>query len=172
MKILFTLVLALSAYAADDVCKPIFDATDKTGITANHMYTTSTKESQKGRTVNGELIRMGGPSGAMYVLVEGKWKRVPGTPADMLKQSQENRNTTKHSCRYVREEAVNGEATVVYAAHSESEYAKVDMTVWISKSKGLTVRQDVDMDVGGLMGKSHTSSRYDYTNVAPPPGVQ
>jgi hypothetical protein len=80
--------------------------------------------------------------------------------------------TTKHSCRYVREEAVNGEATVVYAAHSESEYAKVDMTVWISKSKGLTVRQDVDMDVGGLMGKSHTSSRYDYTNVAPPPGVQ
>ncbi len=172
MKIIFALILCASAHAADDACKPVFDASDKGGVTPSHMFSTGTSEAHKGATVNGELIRMGGPDGAIYVLSGGKWNRVKITNSEMLKLSQENRNTTKHSCRYLRDETVNGEATVVYTARSETEDTKVDMTIWISKSKGLPLREDVDMDVGGAMGKSHKSMRYEYTNVRPPAEVQ
>jgi hypothetical protein len=48
----------------------------------------------------------------------------------------------------------------------------LDTTVWISKSKGLPLRADIDIDVGGSMGKSHKSIRFDYVNVHPPAGVQ
>jgi hypothetical protein len=32
--------------------------------------------------------------------------------------------------------------------------------------------QEIDVDVGGSMGKSHKSIRFDYVNVHPPAGVQ
>jgi hypothetical protein len=32
----------------------------------------------------------------------------------------------------------------------------------------LPLRSEIDMDVGGSMGKSHRSSRYEYSNVQPP----
>jgi hypothetical protein len=172
MKLAVALILGTLAYAADDGCKPVFEALDKAGVTASHMFSTGASESRKGAPDNGEVIRMGGPAGAVYVMDGGKWNRIKTTAGEMLKMSQDSRNLTKHTCRYVRDEAVNGEAAAVYSAHSETEDTKIDMTIRISKSKGLPLREDVEMDVGGAMGKSHKSVRYEYTNVRPPAGVQ
>ncbi len=43
-----------------------------------------------------------------------------------------------------------------------------DTKTWISKTTGLMLRQDIDVDVGGSLGTSHRSSRYEYGNVRPP----
>jgi hypothetical protein len=57
------------------------------------------------------------------------------------------------------------------ATYYESEYAKVDALIWISRSSGLTLREEIDMDPGGL-GKSHPSVRTAYSGVAAPAGVK
>jgi hypothetical protein len=44
----------------------------------------------------------------------------------------------------------------------------MDVQVWISKSKGLPLRGELDVDVGGKLGKSHSSMCYEYGNVEPP----
>jgi hypothetical protein len=63
---------------------------------------------------------------------------------------------------------MNGEATAEYTTHTETADMKSDTQVWISKSRGLPLRQDVDTDVGGKLGKSHVETRYEYDNVQPP----
>jgi hypothetical protein len=46
----------------------------------------------------------------------------------------------------------------------------VDTQIWISKSRGLPLKQIYDIDVnGGARCKSHTEIRYEYTNVTAPP---
>jgi hypothetical protein len=100
--------------------------------------------------------------------VNDRWTRSKITPQDILQQKKETDNNTKTTCRYLREESVNGEAAAVYSTHTETEDDKVDVQVWISKSNGLPLREELDVDVGGKLGKSHTSMRYEYGNVQPP----
>jgi hypothetical protein len=50
----------------------------------------------------------------------------------------------------------------------ETENAKEDGQMWISKTTGRALRKEVDVDYGGAMGKSHLSARYEYSNVKPP----
>jgi hypothetical protein len=40
--------------------------------------------------------------------------------------------------------------------------------IWISQGGGLPLRQEFDLDAGAG-NKKHHSSRYEYTNVQPPP---
>jgi hypothetical protein len=90
----------------------------------------------------------------------------------MLEQERENRRNTKNEhCAHVRDEAVDGEAAVVFSTHYESEYAKVDALIWISRSSGLALREELDMDPGEL-GKSHTSVRTAYLGGQAPAGVK
>jgi hypothetical protein len=56
----------------------------------------------------------------------------------------------------------------VYSTHDVSSKGVVDSQIWISRAKGLPLRQDMDIDVGGKNGKSHSSSRYEYGDVKPP----
>jgi hypothetical protein len=56
------------------------------------------------------------------------------------------------------------------STHYESEYAKVDALIWISRSSGLTPGEELDMDAGDL-GKSHTSARNAYSAVVAPVGA-
>ena len=49
-------------------------------------------------------------------------------------------------------------------AHPE---VKSDGQMWISKSKGLPLRDEMDVDAGDGI-KHHHSTRYGYTNVQPP----
>lgn len=170
--LLLTISLATPARAADDACKPISDSGRKVMLTPAHSYIVGTGGYHKSKPDNSESIYAGGTNGAIYVMVGGKWTRSKITVGDLLKQQEENIRTVKATCRYLRDEVVNGEAAAVYASHTETDDMKSDSTVWISKSRGLPLRSEMDLDVGGALGKSHTSIRYDYTNVRPPAGVQ
>jgi hypothetical protein len=71
---------------------------------------------------------------------------------------------SKDTCRYLRDEPVNGEMAAVYSTHSETAKGRINMQTWISKARGLILRQDADSDGGKVI----MSSRYDYGNVKPP----
>ena len=171
--ILLTMVLAAGtggvALAQEAGCKALTDAMQKVLGLPTHIYLTGTAEYQKGKTDNSEMIYSGG---AIYLMMNGKWSRSHMNTADMAKQEQENVRNQKMTCRFLRDEMVSGELAAVYSAHTRDDDSKTDSTIWVSKAKGLPLKVDTDMDVGGAAGKSHRSQRYEYTNVHPPAGVQ
>lgn len=121
-----------------------------------------------GKPTVGEVISAGGH---MYVLNKGKWIKSPVSLAEMKKDQQSNDDSTKATCSHLRDESVNGEAAAVWRSHVVNEMATIDTDMWISKSRGVLLKSTSVTDVGGPMGKSSVSSRYDYTNVRPPAGV-
>jgi len=131
-------------------------------LTAHHTYATENLPAHKDPRVS-EMIYTGGLHGAVYLQVSGKWKRSGMSPEDSLKQKEENIRNTKASCRYLRDEAVNGEAAAVYSIQTENEDSKSTGTVWIGKSKGMPLREEMDSD-----STMHVAVRYDYSNVRPP----
>jgi hypothetical protein len=54
----------------------------------------------------------------------------------------------QESCKYLREENLNGEATSVYSDVMKSAAGTADAKVWVSKAKGLILQQDVEVDMG------------------------
>ncbi len=154
------------AFAADAACQPVFDAATKLLGVPAHSYSTET--ARDGKTKTSEAIYA---NGAIYINYNGKWIRSKMTPQDMLKQEQENIRDAKSTCRHVRDEMVNGEAAAFYTAHSDNDGIKSDAQTWISKSKGLPLKTEEDLDTGDG-DKRHVSIRYEYGNVHPPAGVQ
>jgi hypothetical protein len=152
--------------AADATCQPMFDATIKIFAVPTHSYTSEILPGGKSR--NSEAIYA---NNAMYILYNGKWIHGTATPQAMLKLEQENMQNQKTSCRHVRDELVNGEVAALYAAHAENEDVKSDAQTWVSKSRGLPLKTEEDIDAGDGE-KRHISIRYDYSNVRPPAGVQ
>jgi hypothetical protein len=158
--------LSTPAFAADAACQTLFDTRFKLFSVPSHSYTIETL--QGGKTQNSEAIFT---SDAIYVLMKGKWIHSRMTPQEMLKQEEENIRDSKTTCRHVRDEMVNGEAAALYMGHSENDGIKSDAQTWISKSKGLPLKTEEDIDTGDG-NKRHMSIRYEYSNVRPPAGVQ
>ncbi|HEY6764016.1 MAG TPA: hypothetical protein VI386_04540 [Candidatus Sulfotelmatobacter sp.] len=100
--------------------------------------------------------------------MKGKWWLTPMTPDDVLQQEMENRANSKATCQFLRNESVNGEPAAVYSMRRETESRKEDGQLWISKANGRALQEEIDVDNGGAMGKSHLSARYEYSNVKPP----
>ena len=166
--ILFALALSLpsACHAADGSCPMVFDALTKVVTTPHHTFSTQTAGGANNKSVSNESIETGG---AIYVKLNGKWTRSRLTSQEMLTQTQENRKNARNAaCHYVRDDVVRGESASVYTAHSETEDAKTDAQVWISKSNGLPLREEIDMDTGDGQAKSHYSMRYEYGNVKAP----
>jgi hypothetical protein len=155
---------ATTARAADG-CQPVYDALTKILTTPSHSYSTQTAPLVNGQQRKVETIYV---QGKTYMLVRGKWMLSPVTPADVLKQELQNEKQGKSTCQLVRNETVNGEAAAVYSMRRETEAAKEDGQIWISKSSGLALRKEVDMEYGGKLGKMHLIGRYEYSNVKPP----
>jgi hypothetical protein len=152
-----------SHYAmAADSCQPVFDAITKIITTPSHSYSTGVLN---GKARSTETIYVQGKS---YMIVQGKWMLSPVTPNDVLEQEMKNRTNSKATCQFLRDESVNGEPGAVYSMRRETENAKEDGQMWISKTTGRALRKEVDVDYGGAMGKSHLSARYEYSNVKPP----
>lgn len=165
--LLAALLNSTSAFAtADAACQPVFDSATKVLGASAHVYSTTTLPGGKSRT--GEMIYA---NGVIYLLMDGKWIRSKMTTADMLKQEQENIRNAKTTCRHVRDELVNGEPAAMYTMQSENDEIKSGGQTWISKSKGLPLRTEEDVDTGDP-NKQHMSIRYDYSNVHAPAGVQ
>jgi len=168
--LLIGLSAALPARALAPACQPFVDAVVKQIGTPTHLYITETSAARGGAPRKSESIYSGG---AIYVQVDGIWRRSPISVSDMQRQQQENlRNQKTASCRHLRDEAVGREAAAVYSEESDVEGTKTSAMVWISKSRGLPLRLEHDSDVGVKMGKSHSSVRYEYGDVKPPAGVK
>jgi hypothetical protein len=157
----------LPARAADTGCKPATDALARMVHTPVHVYTTVTGAAfTGGKPMSTESIYVGG---AIYVRINGAWRHSALGVADVEKQQQKNeREAQELRCRYLRDETVNGEIAAVYSLHQLAAGATVDSSTWISKATGLPLRTEADMDVGGKLGKSHQSTRYEYRGVAAP----
>lgn len=158
-----TAIGVMQAAPTDDpICKTVLDAMAKLGHTPHHQYATMTGAIAGGKTMETEGITT---SDAIYVKMNGKWITSPLTPEAMAKQEQENiRNTKVYRCQYERDENVDGEAAAVYKAHSENKNGPSDAEIWISKSRGLPLREAIDLSAG----ESHMSVRFDYANVHAP----
>ncbi len=160
---LATFTLAASARAADS-CQPVFDAIQKLVTTPSHSYTTST--SAKGDPpLTAETIMT---QGKKYIRANGKWMDPRVTTAEVLEQEKENEKNGKSSCQFVRSDSVNGESASLYHMQRETESFNEDSQIWISKTTGLPLREEQDIDYGEKIGKRHNSGRFEYSNVQPP----
>jgi hypothetical protein len=156
-----------AALAVDSSCQPLIHASEKQISTLNHAYMTTTRE---GKARTREVIFAGD---SIYVMANGKWSRSPLTPQRMQELQAEISSQAKSmTCHYLRDESVNGEAAAVYDTQSDSGFGKTASTIWISNGKGLPLRTETDISLGGKMDKSHMSIRYEYSQVKPPAGVQ
>jgi hypothetical protein len=151
------------AHAADS-CQPVFEALTKIVTTPSHSYTTSTA-ANGGKQRTAETIMT---QGKKYIRVNGKWMAPSVTTAEVLEQEKENEKNGKATCQSVRSEVVNGEAAMVYSLRRETGGFKEDSQIWISKSTGMALREEQDVDMGGEIGKAHNSARFEYGNVQPP----
>ena len=143
-------------------CKVVLEAASKTQTAATHTYTTM---NVAGTTQAVEIIYL---PGVMYTRMNGKWSRSPMTPQELAEMRKPKAHDDKETCKYLKDELVNGEMAAVYSAHDVSTKGVVDTQIWISKANGWTLRQDIDIDVGGNRGKSHMSMRLEYGSVKPP----
>lgn len=169
LALLATFVLALPAHATDPGCKPAFDAMAKMAGTPYHQTMTENAAFNK-KPTHGEIIST---ADAMYVQVSGAWHRSPYNPRQAAAELREAANARQATCKYLRDETVAGEAVAVYDTQEKQDDGTVVASqLWISKSRGLPLKQTIDMDVGGRMGKSHSESHTDYANVRAPVGAQ
>lgn len=146
--------------AAQGNCQAVDDAMNKIYTTPTHLYNTM------GSNIKNEIIYVGG---AIYDNVRGKWARSQLTLSQLMKMEEDNRRNSKYTCSHLRDETVNGEAAAVYSTHAERTDMgiKSDGQIWISKTRGLPLRHEEDIDAGDGR-KTHHSTRYEYSNVQPP----
>ena len=152
--------------APDGGCQALLDISSKMFDMPVHFYYSSTRAG--GKTTNMESISVGG---FVYALLNGKWLRMPlgSMGMDMREMAEEALKESKNvSCHSVHDESVNGESATVYSVHSENEHGIHDGQIWISKSKGVLLREDEDTQKPGQSGKDHISIRFDYNNVQAP----
>lgn len=158
------LAASLPANAASG-CDPLVDAILKVTRISAHMYMAETAGFRGGKTRNMESIYL---DGASYFKVDGTWVKGTVSPQD-LAQSKKEAEQKAGTCSVVRDEFVNGEPATYYKAHHQTADDIADTQIWVSKVRGLPLRQIIDIDTGdGPEGKSHTEIRYEYTNVSAP----
>ncbi len=155
------LLINTLSLASESDCKAILDAAHKVYDSPAHVYVTTTIGGQA------QPLEMIYAAGNIYSKTGGKWQSI-GTIKEMEELTQSNHPTDKPVCHYVKDESVNGETIALYSSHEETPKGKVDTQTWISKSKGLPLRQEINIDVGGSSGKSANSTRYEYDNVRAP----
>jgi hypothetical protein len=158
-----TWLVAVPAAAQTPACQPIFDGMAKQMVTPNHSYVTMSGSS----TMATESITTGG---VMYIQVNGKWIRSSMSPSDMQQLQEQNKKKTTTSCERLPDEAVSGAAATVFHVHNKGEASTSDGKVWLAKATGLPMRGEEDVLSGQT--KTHISTRYEYTNVQPPPGIK
>lgn len=156
-----------TAFGGDSTCKYLADANARIYAIPAHLYQTDTVG---GKTQTSELIYLNNKT---YLETAGKWRVSPMSPAKMaeIRKETEDEEIKTMTCRVVHDEAVNGEAATLYSAHQESPDGKRDSQIWISKSRGVPLKLEMDID-GGAKGKNHRSIRYEYGNVQVPAGAR
>jgi hypothetical protein len=148
-----TALIGTVPLAAQSGCQAVDEAMNKVMTVPTHIYNAMSPILRNGGTpkpsdtIHNETIYV---DGTAYAKVSGKWSRSEWTMQRIMKQEQENRQQSKFTCGYLRDESVNGEIASVYSTHSERVHpeAKSDGQIWISKSRGLPLRHEMDIDAG------------------------
>lgn len=157
----------------DPSCKVAIDAMMKQIGTPTHVFVTETgMEGKHGKATNHEMIYAGD---AIYIQMEGHWKRSPMTVQQMRQQEEKNqRDMTSMSCHYLRDETVGGETAAVYGTQSTTPaLGKSTATMWISKRTGLPLKSENSMGIDDKYSPPiNETIRYDYVNVHVPAGVK
>ena len=130
------LLMSARPVAAQGDCQVVFGATSKIFDTPAHAYVTM---NMGGTTQTAESIYV---AGAMYTKADGKWSPSTMSMKEMKDLDQKNKQTNKTTCRYLKDEAVNGEVTAVYSVHEQTPRGTSDSQIWISKAKGLPLRSE------------------------------
>ena len=166
--LIFTLLSITSLAApyamAADSCQPVFDALTKVATTPSHSYTISTGING-GKTTETETIFA---NGQKYIRVRGKWMRIPVDSQEVVEMEKEKERQGKPTCQVLRTELVNGEVASLYSLHRVYEDVKEDGQMWVSKSSGMLLRAEMDIDSPDNKIKEHRSSRFEYGNIQPP----
>lgn len=158
-------------------CATVYSAMTKMFDVPFHLYMVDTAgtdaQMHGGKPTVSEEVFAGG---LIYVMVDGKkWIKSPVDGAEMRKDWMDGSKQfadAKTTCTHLRDESVNGESASVWSIHSDTGVGASDSNAWTSKSRSVVLRDEVRIDVGGALGKSHTIMNYDYANVHAPAGVK
>ena len=155
-----------AAFAQDASCKQVVNAIKLLSSTPNHQYFTISGAQPDSLAQTNEMINTGH---ARYVKMNGLWQTMPGSPREIMKQEEENFKKSRTVCRLLREEMLDGTATTVYVEQSQTGPISSLGTLWISKSNGLPVHEEVNTDSGtGPAGMRHLDIRIVYKDVQAP----
>jgi hypothetical protein len=157
----------LPAAGVDDpTCKIVVDAAAKMEEVPNHQYMTIARSGAGEKTTEGESIHIGETS---YVKTNGTWHISPLSPRQVAEQRKENiRDSKVFTCKYDRDDQVDGEPVAVYKTHQESDEVKADAEIWISKKRGLVLKEIVTEPEEN----QRITIRVDYSNVQKPADVK
>jgi len=145
-------------------CDAVIAASQKVLHVPAHLYMTETAGFSGGKTTNAETIYV---DGTMYTSLSGVWRKSPMTLQE-LADARKDSAKDLGACSMVHDELVGVEPATLYKVHTQTPDDTVDTQIWISKLRGLPLKQINDLDVGGARGKSHTEIRYEYSNVRAP----
>ncbi len=67
----------------------------------------------------------------------------------------------KETCKYLRDETLQGEDTNVYSDVFASKSGIAKATVWVSKKNGWVLKREVDVEIVGV-GKGHQAIVFEY----------
>ena len=154
---------AFPAGAASN-CDAVVAATQKVLHVPAHLYMTETAGFNGGKSTNAETIYL---NGTMYTSLNGVWRKSPMTVQELADARKDDAKDVG-TCSTVHDEPVGVEPATLYKVHKQTPDDTVDTQIWISKLRGLPLKQINDIDVGGARGKSHTEIRYEYTGVSAP----
>lgn len=82
---------------------------------------------------------------------------VPITPY----MSKIHMHQTEQSCKFVREDSINGEAVAVYTQHMVAPEGSTDEELSISRQSNRILREEIDGEITG-QGHGHLSSLYHF----------
>ena len=161
--LIITAAAPTPARADDASCKAVMDAMMKQIRTAYRE--TITIESKPAR----EFIHT--TTAFYYQGKDGHWVKVPMTAQDRIEAMHET-GATLSNCKQLRQEMVNGQPAIVYAAHEQTTLPaqSIDTQIWIATASGLPLKTEADQEEGGH--KVHCSTLLTYDNVQPPAGVK
>lgn len=165
--IVATALIPLSSAAAQDpLCKQLAETMFKQLAIPFHAYSTEVAGFNGNKPEQSEMISTGD---ALYISVNGRWRRSPQTPQQMTAMTRETATDLKyHSCRKVGSEVVAGVPTVHYHVDVKDPDSPSTTELWVA-ANGLPMKSETSMDVGGgAAGRSRISTRYEYTNIHAP----
>jgi hypothetical protein len=160
------LLQTAGARAQDASCKAVFDAIRLQAKTPNHQYFTISGAERDSNAQTNEMINTGS---ARFILLNGKWQSQAESPREVLKREEKNFKNSNTICRVVREEMVEGTPSTVFVEQSQTGPISSLGLLWIAKSSGLPLREQIDTDAGtGPGGKRHLEIRIVYADVKAP----